>query len=576
MSDEQERRARHRQDQGGPGLTAAPAPPWPGPADLPTSQDADLPERLWAFDDLDETAPDAPAADVSGGLISLGYLRAVLRRGRKIWCTTAVLGLLIGLAAYKEFPPSYQASAAILLANNPFEQTASAALDDQALAQSRTVAGAALRQMGLPEAGAGAFTGDYTVTVLTNRVLTITVKATSYPLAIREANAVATAFLAYQKNQALTQEALNKASLQKSVNQTRQNLASITARIKSVSAQAPSRAKRAVLSGLLIQRSEVSADLVVLEESDRANEATTKIGTSALINGSQVLDRAAPLPQHAKKYLLLYGGGGLFGGLALGLAIVIIGALVSDRLRRRDDVASALGAPVKLSVGAIKQSRWRSGSRGLAAIEGKQVQRIVQYLGRAVMPGSRGVATLAVVPVDDPQVAALSLVSLGLSCAQEGLKVIVADLCDGSPAARLLGTAEPGVHPVTARDAHLIVTVPERHDVAPAGPLTARARRDQPDPSATPLAAACASANLLLTLVSLDPSMGADHLSGWTDCAVAMVTAGRSTGARIYAVGEMIRLAGVKLISAVLVGADKTDESLGELDPSVTVGTGLS
>jgi hypothetical protein len=572
VSDEQERRARHRQDQGGSGLTAAPAPPWPEPADLPISQDDDLPERLWAFDDLDETAPDVPVADVAGGLISLGYLRAVLRRGRKIWCTAAVLGLLLGLAAYKEFPPSYQASAAVLLANNPFEQTASAALDDQAIAQSRTVAGAALKQMGLPEADAGAFAGEYTVLVLTNRVLTFTVKATSYPLAVREANAVATAFLAYQKNQALTQEALNKASLQQSLSQTRQNLASVSARIKSVTAQPPSRTKRAELSGLQIQRSELNADLVVLEESDRANEATTKIGTAALINGSQMLDRAAPLPQHAKKYLLLYGGGGLFGGLAVGLAIVIIGALVSDRLRRRDDVAKALGAPVKLSVGPIKLSRWRSGSHGLAAIEKPGIQRIVQYLGRAVMPGSRGVATLAVVPVDDdPQVAALSLVSLALSCAQEGLKVIVADLCDGSPAARLLGTAEPGVHPVTEHDAHLIVTVPDRDDVAPAGPLTARPRRDQPDPSATPLVAACASANLLLTLVSLDPSMGADHLSGWTDCAVVMVTAGRSTSMRINAVGELIRLAGVKLISAVLVGADKTDESLGELDPSVTV-----
>jgi hypothetical protein len=42
---------------------------------------------------------------------------------------------------------------------------------------------------------------------------------------------------------------------------------------------------------------------------------------------------------------------------------------------------------------------------------------------------------------------------------------------------------------------------------------------------------------------------------------------------RIHAVGELIRLAGVKLISAVLVDADKNDESLGELDPSVAVGS---
>ena len=45
--------------------------------------------------------------------------------------------------------------------------------------------------------------------------------------------------------------------------------------------------------------------------------------------------------------------------------------------------------------------------------------------------------------------------------------------------------------------------------------------------------------------------------------AVAVVTAGRSSWTKINAVGEMIRLAGTRLVSAVLVGADKTDDSLG-------------
>jgi hypothetical protein len=41
------------------------------------------------------------------------------------------------------------------------------------------------------------------------------------------------------------------------------------------------------------------------------------------------------------------------------------------------------------------------------------------------------------------------------------------------------------------------------------------------------------------------------------------VTAGRASAAKIRVVGEMIRLVGVSLVSGVLVGADKTDESLG-------------
>jgi hypothetical protein len=42
-----------------------------------------------------------------------------------------------------------------------------------------------------------------------------------------------------------------------------------------------------------------------------------------------------------------------------------------------------------------------------------------------------------------------------------------------------------------------------------------------------------------------------------------MVSAGGSSAERIHGVGEMIRLAGTRLDSIVLVGADKSDESLG-------------
>lgn len=63
----------------------------------------------------------------------------------------------------------------------------------------------------------------------------------------------------------------------------------------------------------------------------------------------------------------------------------------------------------------------------------------------------------------------------------------------------------------------------------------------------------------------LDPGVGADHLSTWANEAVAVVTAGASTTVKIHATGEMIRGAGIHLASAVLLGADRADESLGAL-----------
>ena len=182
---------------------------------------------------------------------------------------------------------------------------------------------------------------------------------------------------------------------------------------------------------------------------------------------------------------------------------------------------------------------------------------------------------LAVVPVDDPEVAALSLVSLAVSCAQEGRKVVVADLASGAPAARLLDTKAPGVRSVSVHDARLTLAVPDRGDVAPVGPLSRAPAEAQRSAFTEAVSNACASADLLITLVTLDPSLGGENLPTWATSAVVVVTAGRSSWARIHAVGEMIRLAGTSLTSAVLVGADKTDESLGVTQhPGVFVGTG--
>jgi hypothetical protein len=104
--------------------------------------------------------------------------------------------------------------------------------------------------------------------------------------------------------------------------------------------------------------------------------------------------------------------------------------------------------------------------------------------------------------------------------------------------------------------------------VAPAGPLGRTSRQGQRSSFTEALTDACASANVLLTLAPVDPSVGGDHLISWATDAVAVITAGRASWTKIHAAGEMIRLSGVHLASAVLVGADKTDDSLGAVSAS--------
>ena len=513
----------------------------------------DVAQRLPRVHDL--PAAELPGEEYSTGLPGLRLIRPALRRSVWLWVITAAIGLVIGAGLYVKHT-SYQASTTVVLVPNPVELPTDAILTDIALAQSQTVAGLALRELGLRQS-AGSFVGSYKVVPLTDRVIQITLTAPSSSQAVARAQAVANAFLKYRAQQAQAQLQHTLSSLQQQVTQAKQQIKAMGSQIDQLSAQPSSPAQQARLSSLHAQRSQAESQLPALQQAVTANQVNARLTMTQMVQGSQVLDPASPKPPSHVKKVGEYVVGGLLAGLVLGMGLVIIRVLVSDRLRQRDDVAHALGVPVRLSVGRVHARRW-PGRGGLAAAQDRNVQRIVAHLRDVVPQGSRRTAALALVAIDDASVAALALTALAVSCAQQGQQVVLADLCRGAPAARLLGAKGPGVAVASTDGAHLVVAVPPDTD-APAGPL----RRSSPDEPSPDLAEAYASADLLLTVAQLNPSLGGDYLATWAGAAVVMVTAGQSSWAKIHAVGELIRLAGTPLISAVLVGADKNDESLG-------------
>ena len=100
------------------------------------------------------------------------------------------------------------------------------------------------------------------------------------------------------------------------------------------------------------------------------------------------------------------------------------------------------------------------------------------------------------------------IVSLAVSCANDGKQVVVADLADGA-LARRLGAKGPGVHPVTAGGERMIAVVPDRDDITPTGPLQTPAQHAA---ASEALLAACGSADLVFTLATLDPAFGGTTL----------------------------------------------------------------
>ena len=523
--------------------------------------DGGLPGPLGAFHDFNPV--DDRSAVPSTALVSLGYIRGALRRTVAFWCALGVVGMLIGVGVYKARPPAPKASTTVLITYQLGEDPTSAVLNNQAIAESRTVAQRAMAKLGVHQS-VGSFAAAISVTVLTNRILQITVSAKTSDEAVSRANAVAASFLTLRANQLQTDQKLVLQSLQNQVNQAQQAISAINTRISATSAEPASADRTKKLKDLNAQLTAAQSQLSV----DQQQLQGTKVNTSTLgaVSGSVVLDPAMS-PTHSKvKYLAIYALAGLIVGLALGVGLVVVRTITSDKLRRRDDITRALGVPVKHSVGPVPLSRWRPGRRGLAAARHPAVRRITGYLRAAVPRTRNGTAALAVVPVDETQVAALSLVSLAVSCAQEGRSVVVADLAEGAPVSALLHARGPGVRMVTVSGAQLTLAVPGRDDLAPAGPVGRVSADAQRSEFTAAVQEACASADLLLTLVTFDPSIGAEYVASWATSAVAVVTAGRSTWAKIHAVGEMSRLAGLPMTSAVLVGADRNDESLGVTD----------
>jgi hypothetical protein len=496
-------------------------------------------------------------ADLGAGLVSLAYVRAAIRRSARIWCAVAIVGLLAGVASYVAFPAGYQATTSVWLTSGPYENPATASTDDQLVVQSRAVAGLALHRLRLAQ-DVSSFLASYTAVAISPRVLQITVTAPTGAEALHRAAAVAAAFLQFRKRQLQDEANLVGTATRQEIKLAKQQLGSISSQISLLRAQLTSAKQRAQLSNLRAEQSQLVSELSSLRQG--AGTASISIATRLAVKGSIVLDGAA-LGKHSRfKPLVLHAAIGLIAGLALSLGVVVVLAIISDRLRRRDDVARVLGAPVKLSVPKVSLSHWRPGRRGLAAAGDKDVSRIITYLNGAVARSRRGIASLAVVPVDEVDVAAVCLTSLAISSARKGLRVVLADLCAGAPVARLLGVRQTGIEDVRVEKARVIVAVPDRKELFPEGPLRTRSHGADANDE---LAAACASADLLLTLAPLDPSVGGEHLADWASSVVAFVTAGRSSVERVKAVGEMIRLARIPRVSAVLIGADKTDESLG-------------
>ena len=442
------------------------------------SQDAWVDEELRADEEL-------PTADRAVTFTSLGFIGAALKRSVRLLCIAAVFGVLLGYGLYAKYPPAYQATTSVLLTNNPADNPAQDILNDLALAQSQAVAGRVVQQLGLHQSGSSLLAA-YTVTDPSDQVLVFTVGAPSSD-AVRRASALATDFLQFRANYLNGQQQLEETSLNQQITQARQQVDSVNQQISQVSTQPTSPGQQAKLSSLRLELATASQALTTAQQSAGATLATTRTTTTTMIKGSQILNAPTALPHGLKKGKAFYIAVALLIALVIGMSIVIIRELVSDRLRHRDDIAAAIGAPVKLSLGSVTGKSRLPGLGGPARKREVDMRRFVKHLNGAVAQSPRRLKGLAVVAVDNAEDVAPAVVSLAASSASQGKQVVVADLSDGGHAARRLGVKSPGVHPVRADGADFVVVTPERDDIAFVGPIPSSQAAPAPSVPSWPL-----------------------------------------------------------------------------------------
>ena len=238
-------------------------------------------KRSWTDDDS-VVAGESRAAGRGGGLASLSFIGAALRRRAWLWCLIAVVGVLAALAFKEVFPPAYQASTSILMVYTSDQNPAEAIQTDIALAQSRPVAVDAMRKLGLPQTPQNfhSFLAAYSVGQITDRVIGITVSAPSSSEAVARTRVLATDFLRFRARELQTQQQLAVAAINHQIVLNKRQLAVLTKEIAAISPASASSAQPTVAVGSL-SRAEKARLATLNARRTRAQDTLTGLEQAA-------------------------------------------------------------------------------------------------------------------------------------------------------------------------------------------------------------------------------------------------------------------------------------------------------
>lgn len=361
-----------------------------------------------------DAVPEAPTSV----LVSLHYLRAALRRRWRVWAGLGAAGFLLGILATVVIPAASVGRTTVILAHDPAVEPSLAMATDMRLLGTRTVAERVIDELGLdmtPED----FQETTKVEPLTSDVLTISVYAADDAAATERVQSLTEVFMAFRADQIEAQSKAIVDGYSDRVAALERQSERLTQQFDTVASSPADDNSQA--ADLLAQRAQADEQIGQIQE----QIAETELESGAIVQASRVLDEASPLPRHPLRRTALAGLSGLVGGMAVGIGLVLVVAITSDRLRRREDVSRALGVPVRSGVGGIRPSPWAPWRHSRA----DRARSLLVHAVESALPAAPArPVRMALAAVDNVADAAYLLAALGVDLVRHGVPVLLVDL----------------------------------------------------------------------------------------------------------------------------------------------------
>jgi hypothetical protein len=513
-----------------------------------------IPAR-WETPDFEDDDPSAPGRPLPI-LVSLHFLRSALRRRRVACALSAVLGLLAAAAFLVAFPASHDAKAMLVLAHDPQADPLRAMSTDVSLLTSRTVAAKTIAELRLTMTPDD-FLSNVTAEPVSSDLVSLTLAGPTDAEAVRRLRVLTSTYLDFRAVQLSAQSTALVEGINQRVAELQGQIEDLTQQIDQLSEAGDSGANDAIS-----QRSQVTEQIVTLQQS--AQEAALR--STTIVSSSGVIDPAAAETGGEKRRIVFTLMSGLIGGAALGCGAVLVVAITSDRLRRRFDVAAALEVPVPISVGRIapipRRWLWLPKVRALDARRADYRRRLAHAI-EMELPGPGRWGRLAVACVDNADEVRFAVATAATDLAADGRGVVLIDLSEHGgvdAAVTALMAGQTVAKPTVLRPRGIPALAVDPADLRVVG----HEDEEEEEAEEVPLPDLT---DVSLVLADLNPSVGADHLTVWTERVIVAVTSGLSSAERVRTAGDLVRAAGLDLRFAALLRADGTDVSSGAASP---------